>query len=171
MLTLHRLDAGYRLLYTGVLLFMTAGTVAHTAHQAARAGIRPAAVVAWYRGNENDRAAEALLFPRSAEEVLDDAWLAVTTYTLALLIFGGILYRSDAAPAVRATLIGGYTAAALVAGAAPPLVRWVSPGFAAVETAVLVLLPALALTMTTVALRDLWWRAEEGPRFDRTTVL
>ncbi|NIQ58866.1 MAG: hypothetical protein GWN71_37450, partial [Gammaproteobacteria bacterium] len=54
MLTLHRLNLGYRVLYSGVLLFMTAGTVAHGLHQHARTGLAPGDVAAWYRGNAHD---------------------------------------------------------------------------------------------------------------------
>ncbi|HEX7050486.1 MAG TPA: hypothetical protein VF188_09820 [Longimicrobiales bacterium] len=166
MLTLHRLNLGYRFLYTGVLLFMTAGTVVHGVHQHARAGILPDHVAAWYRGNADDPAATVLLFPRPLEEVVADVWLTLTTYTFALLIFGAILYRSDAAPTTRAALITAYALGGLAAAAAPPLIRYVSPRFALLDSAAFLVLPALALVMTALALRDMWLRRAAGPRVD-----
>src|SRR5665811_382589 len=133
MLTLHRLSLGYRLLYSAVLLYMTAGTAVHSLHQSTRAGLAPAAVVAWYQGNEGQPEAEELLFPKSFEEVWGDVWMALTTYTLALLVFGGILMRSDAPPAVRTGLVGGYALGGVASAAAPLLVRYVAAGFAWLE--------------------------------------
>ena len=163
MLTLHRLSSGYRVLYGAVLVVMTAGTAAHTAHQAVRAGLTPGAVAAWYRGNEADADAAVLLFPRSFEEVLGDVWTALTTYTLALLIFGAILARADAGARLRAALVVGYAVGGLCAAAAPLLVRYAAPGFAWLETLALLGLPLLALAMTALVLRDL---SRPGPRLD-----
>jgi hypothetical protein len=166
MLTLHRLSFSYRLLYTAVLVFMTAGTAVHSLHQEMRAGLAPGDVAAWYRGNDDEPDATVLLFPKGAEEVLEDVWMALTTYALALLIFGGVLMRSDAAPRVRAGLIGGYALGGLAAAAAPPLVRYVAGGFAWIGSAALVALPLFAVAMTAVAVRDMWMRRAAGPRVD-----
>ncbi|HET7321440.1 MAG TPA: hypothetical protein VFI96_03025 [Longimicrobiaceae bacterium] len=171
MLTLHRLSFSYRLLYTAVLVFMTAGTAVHTLHQEVRAGLAPAEVAAWYRGNADDPEAVEFLFPKSFEEVWGDVWLALTTYTLALLVFGGVLMRSDAAPRVRATLVGGYAACALAAAAAPLLVRYAAAEFAWMETVALLALPLLAIAMTAVAVRDMWLRRAAGPRVDTSREL
>jgi hypothetical protein len=166
MLTLYRLSFSYRLLYTVVLLFMTAGTAAHSLHQELRAGVAPREVAAWYRGNEQQPDAAVLLFPKRFEEVWEDVWEALTTYTLALLIFGGILVRSEAGPKVRAGLVGGYALGGLLAAAAPLLVRYVTAGFAPLLTAVLVALPALALAMAGVGVCEMWFRRTAGPRVD-----
>jgi hypothetical protein len=166
VLTLHRLSLSYRLLYTFVLLFMTAGTAAHSVHQELRAGLAPREVAAWYRGNEEQPDAAVFLFPKSFEEVFEDVWEALTTYTLALLIFGGILMRSDTAPKMRAGLVGGYALGGLLAAAAPLLVRYVTAGFAPLLTAVLFALPALALAMSVVGAREIWFRRTAGPRID-----
>lgn len=166
MLTLHRLGVPYRVLYTAVLVFMTAGTAAHSLHQALRAGISPREVAAWYRGNEEQAEATVLLFPKTFEEVWGDVWTALTTYTLALLVFGGIIMRSDAAPWTRAGLVGGYALGALGAAAAPLLVRYLAAGFGALASSVLVALPLLALGMTAIGVRDMWFRRSGGPRVD-----
>lgn len=167
MLTLHRLPLGYRILYSGVLLFMTLGTAAHTLHQAVRVGISPHAVADWYRGNEHDgAAATALLFPRSFEEVLGDTWLALTTYTLALLIFGAILARADISPRWKAGLLLAYTLGALATAATPPLVRYRAAGFAWLDTVALAALPLLAAAMTLLCMWEMWAPLSEGPRVD-----
>ncbi|HEX6941069.1 MAG TPA: hypothetical protein VF158_16750 [Longimicrobiales bacterium] len=170
MLTLHRLSLGYRLLYTGVLVFMTAGTAAHALHQHARAGIAPSDIAAWYRGNADDPNATLLLFPRSFEEVLGDASLALTSYALALAIFGAILYRSEARPGVRAALVGSYGAAGIIAASAPLLVRYASAAFAWLDAAALLALPVFALAMTVVAMHDMWRRRDSGLRLDPRPV-
>ncbi len=166
MLTLHRLTLSYRILYSGVLLFMAAGTLVHTVHQEVRIGIQPAEVAAWYRGNEADVDATVLLFPRSFEEVWGDVWTAALTYTLALLIFGSILARSAAPPALRAGLLLGYTVGGAAAAAVPLLVRYAAPGWAWLDTAALVLLPGIAMAMAGIAIAEMWLRRTAGPRFD-----
>lgn len=164
MLTLRRLSLGYRVLYSAVLLFMTAGTAIHGVHQQVRAGLTPDAVAAWYRGNEHVPDAAKLMFPKSFEETWGDVWLALSSYTLALLIFGSIMARSGADPAVRAGLVGGYAGASLAAAAGPLLVRYADPAFAWVESVALVALPFLALAMTVTAVGEMWWLRTEGPR-------
>ncbi|MEN8376711.1 MAG: hypothetical protein ABFS34_14890 [Gemmatimonadota bacterium] len=171
MLTLHRLSAGYRVLYTGVLLFMTAGTAAHTAHQAARTGLSPRAIAEWYRGNEGDAAATVLLFPRGFEEVLGDAWLALTTYALALLIFGAVMARSGVARRLGTGLLLAYVAGAVVLSASPFLVAFAGAGWAAPTSGALLAQPALAAGLSTLAMWEMWARRERGPRFDPERVV
>lgn len=154
MLTLRSLRPGYRFLYAGVLLFMTAATAANTVHQWLRGGIFPGQVAAWYRGNEGDPRATSILFPKPLDEVVNDSWTALFTYTLALVIFGAILHRARSKRA-GAALVATYAIAAVVAATAPPLVRYASPALAVPESAALVALPALSLAMTAVALKDM----------------
>lgn len=165
MLTLHRLSLGYRILYTGVLVFMTAGTVVHGVRQHVRSGVGPALVAAWYRGNEADPAATVLLFPRSFEETLGDAWLSITSYTIAYLVLGSILVRSEASRRTKEVLLLGYGLAALMASAAPLLVRYAAAGFAVLDSAALVALPLLSLAIMAVAVRDMWSEPEAPVRF------
>jgi hypothetical protein len=166
VLTLHRLSTGYRVLYSGVLLFMAAGTAAHSAHQAARTGIGPRAIAEWYRGNEGDVAATVLLFPKTFEEVLGDAWLAITTYALAFLILGALMARSGAARRVGTGLLVGYGVGAGVLAATPFLVAYGSAGWAAPASAALVAQPILAAAMAALAIWEMWARRGGGPRFD-----
>lgn len=166
MLTLHRLSLGYRVLYTGVLLFMTAGTAIHGVHQHVRTGIGPAAVAAWYRGNESDPDAGVMLFPRSFEETFGDAWLSITSYALAFIVLGAVLARSDAGPRAKGGLLAGYGLGAALASAAPLLVRYASPAFAVIDTSALAGMPLLAIAITAVCIRDMWLRRTAGPRFD-----
>lgn len=166
MLTLHRLSSGYRVLYTSVLLFMTAGTATHTVHQVERAGLSPADIAGWYRGNADDPAAAAMLFPRSFEEVLGDAWLALTTYALALLIFGAIMARSGMAPRTATTLLLAYALGAATLSASPFLVAYGGAGWAAAASLALLAQPALAAALSGLAIWEMWARRRGGPRFD-----
>jgi hypothetical protein len=166
VLTLHRLSAGYRVLYSAILLFMAGGTAAHTAHQGARTGIAPAAIAQWYRGNEDDPAATVFLFPKTFEELLGDAWLSITTYALALLIFGAVMARSGAARSTGMALLLGYAAGAVLLSAAPFLVAFVSASWAAVASGALIAQPILAAGMAGLAIWEMWVRRRRGPRFD-----
>lgn len=166
MLTLHRLHLGYRLLYTGVLVLMTAGTAVHTIHQAERGGLAPSAVAAWYRGNEDDAGATVFLFEKSAEEVWADVWLHSTTYTVAFLVFGSLLFRSGIRRGVQAGLLGAFATLALAATAAPLLVRYAAAPFAALLTVPLVLQPLLAVAMTAIVAGEMWFWRTAGMRFE-----
>lgn len=171
MLTLHRLPRSQRILYTGVLAFMTAGTFAHALHQHLRAGLTPAGIAAWYRGNEDDPAATLLLFPKTLAETAGDVETALVTYVLALLVLGSIVARSDAPARVRAALIGGYAAATLAAAASPLLVRYAGGGWAWLHLGATAALAALAVAITSIAVRDMWARRAAGPRFDPARML
>lgn len=165
-LTLHRMHLGHRLLYTGVLLFMTAGTVIHAIHQAERGGLSPSAVADWYRGNEGDADAAALLFPKTLEEVWADVWLHSTTYAIAFVVLGALLFRSGIARAYQAALLAGFAGLALMATAAPLLVRYAGAGFAWLITAPLIVLPMLSLAIFAITAGEMWiWRTA-GMRFE-----
>ena len=165
-LTLHRLHLGHRLLYTGVLLFMTAGTIVHTVHQAERGGIAPSAVAAWYRGNEDDPGATVFLFAKSLEEVWSDVWLHSTSYAIAFVVLGSLLFRSGISRALQATLLGGFALLSLATVVAPLLIRYVAGGFAWMLTVPLVLLPAFAVVILGITASEMWiWRTA-GMRFE-----
>ena len=156
MLTLRRLNPGYRLLYTGVLLFMTLGTVVHAVHQHVRVGLSPGALAAWYLGNADDPDAAVMLFPRSFEEVFGDVWLHASTYTLAFVVFAAILFRSGAVAWLRALLLLLYALGGLCAAAAPLLIRYADPLFAWPLAAALLVLPWVGAAMTLVAAEEMW---------------
>ena len=166
MLTLHRLHVGYRTLYTGVLVFMTAGTAVHTVHQAERGGIAPSAVADWYLGNEDDANATVFLFPKTVEEVWSDVWLHSTTYTIAFVVLGSLLFRSGIPRGVQAALLGGFALLALAATAAPLLVRFVASGFAWLLSGALVLQPLIALAITAIVIGEMWFWRTAGMRFE-----
>lgn len=165
-LTLHRLHLGYRVLYTGVVLFMTAGTAVHTVHQAERGGLAPSAVAAWYRGNESDPDATVFLFAKSLEEVWADVWLTSTTFTIAFLVLGSILFRSGIRRGVQAMLLGSFAVLALANTAAPLLVRYAGAGFAWLVTVPLLALPVLALAIFLITAGEMWFWRTAGMRFE-----
>lgn len=169
MLTLHRLHLGYRVLYTGVLLFMAAGTAVHTIHQAERGGIAPSAVADWYRGNEDDAQATVFLFEKSLEEVWADVWLHSTTYTIAFVVLGSLLFRSSLRRDVQAGLLGAFAVLGLSATFAPLFVRYGAAGFAWLLTVPLVLQPILAVAISASVMAEMWiWRTA-GMRFEPRT--
>ena len=166
MLTLHRLHLGYRTLYTRVVLFMTAGTAVHTIHHAERGGIAPSAVADWYLGTEEDADATVFLFPKTPEEVWSDVWLHSTTYTIAFVVLGSLLFRSGARRGMQAALLGGFALLGLAATAAPLLVRYGAAAFAWLLSGALVVQPAIALVISAIVVGEMWiWRTA-GMRFE-----
>ncbi|HUF12851.1 MAG TPA: hypothetical protein VMN78_07125 [Longimicrobiales bacterium] len=165
-LTLHRLHLGYRILYTGVLLFMTAGTVVHTVHQAERGGLAPSAVADWYRGNEDDADAVVYLFPKSLEEVWADVWLHSTTYAIAFVVLGSLLFRSGIGRSLQAGLLAGFAGLGLCATAAPLLVRYASAGFAWLLSVPLLVLPAVATAIFVITAGEMWFWRTAGMRYE-----
>ena len=168
-LTLHRLHFGYRILYTGVLLFMALGTLVHTVHQAERGGIAPSAVADWYRGNEDDADATVFLFEKSLEEVWSDVWLTSSTYAIAFVVLGSILFRSGIRRALQAALMVPFAVLALAAVAGPLFVRYASGGFAWLITIPLIVLPGLALTIFVITTGEMWFWRSAGMRFEPRT--
>ena len=165
-LTLHRLHLGYRVLYTGVLLFMTAGTVVHTVHQAERGGLAPSAVADWYRGNEDDADATVFLFPKSLEEVWSDVWLHSTTYAIAFVVLGSLLFRSSLGRPLQAALLGSFAVLGFGATVAPLLVRWGDASFAWLLSVALLALPVTATAICAITIAEMWiWRTA-GMRFE-----
>ena len=165
-LTLHRLHLGYRILYTGVLLFMTAGTVVHTVHQAERGGLAPSAVADWYRGNEGQADVTVFLFPKPLEEVWSDVWLHSTTYAIAFVVLGSLLFRSGIGRSLQAGLLAGFAGLGLCATAAPLLVRYGGAGFAWLLSVPLVALPMLAAAIFLITVGEMWLWRTAGMRYE-----
>ncbi|HXF95609.1 MAG TPA: FMN-binding protein [Gemmatimonadales bacterium] len=159
MLTLHRLPRAYRVLYLGIALLLGAALLSHWARLSLRHGVTPAAVEAWYRGDET-----AMLFRKTGVEVAEDAWMNLFHHTLAFLVLGGLLVRTAATPRTKAALGALFGAGTLVSAAGPPLVWWAVPGAATVYLGALAALSAIALAVSWLVLRDALLRRAAGHR-------
>jgi hypothetical protein len=159
MLTLYRLPRAYRVLYVGIAVLLAAAVWSHWLRLGLRHGWTPAAVTAWYTGDET-----AMVFPKAGIEVAEDAWMNLFHHTLAFLVLGGLLVRTSAAPRVKATLASVFGAATLISAAAPPLVWWGMPGAAVLYVTVLAVLSAITLIAAALVLRDAWIRHSRGHR-------
>jgi Na+-translocating ferredoxin:NAD+ oxidoreductase RnfG subunit len=148
-LTLHRLPRSYRVLYVAIAALLAAAVLSHWWRLALRQGATPGAVWAWYRGEE-----AAMLFPRAAIEVADDAWMNLFHHTLAMLVLGGLLVRTDARPRAKAAIAALFGAGTLLSALGPPLVWWGVPGSAGVYVCTLALLSGLGLAVLWLVARD-----------------
>jgi len=149
MLTLHRLPRAYRVLYIGIALLLVAALLSHWWRLALRHGVSPATMRAWYLGDE-----AAMLFPRAGIEVAEDAWANVFHHTLAFLVLGGLLVRTNAAPRTRALVAVLFGAATVVSGLGPLLVWWGVPGAATLYVGTLGLLSGLGVAVLGMVARD-----------------
>lgn len=161
-LTLHRLPAGHRILYTGVLGFLVLGFAAGLVQQHLRAGLTPGGVAAWWLGNADDPAAAALLFPKDAGEILDATWRREMVDVLPAIVLAALLARAALGDRTRRGLSAGVLGLAAADLAAPAAVRWGGAAFAGPALAAQLGLAALAAVGAGLCLRDLWLRP--GPR-------
>jgi Na+-translocating ferredoxin:NAD+ oxidoreductase RnfG subunit len=159
VLTLHRLPRSYRVLYVGVAALLAAAVLSHWLRLGLRHGMTPDAVAAWYRGNE-----ASMLFPKSAVEVADDAWMNLFHHTLAFLVLGGLVVRTTVAAPLKAGLAVLFGSATLVSAAGPALVWRDVPGTAALYVAALAALSSAALVVLGLVCRDAVLRRGSGPR-------
>lgn len=159
MLTLYRLPRAYRVLYVGIALLLAAAVWSHWLRLGLRHGWTPAAVTAWYRGDE-----AAMLFPKAGVEVAEDAWMNLFHHTLAFLVLGGLLVRTSATARSKATLATLFGAATLVSAGAPPLVWWGIPGAAVLYVVVLAVLSTITLVVAALVVRDAWFKHARGNR-------
>jgi hypothetical protein len=166
-LTLRGLAPGYRVLYTGILIFFMAGYAAGLVQQHLRASLSPAGVAAWYLGNADDPDADQLLFAKEGDEILDAVWRRSLAALLPGIVLVALLARATAPRGLRWTLAGGIVVLAIADVAAPAAVArggraWAVPAFAAQ-----VGLAVAALAATVVCLRETLARRAEDPRVRR----
>lgn len=167
LLTLHRLPSGYRVLYTGILVFFLAGYGAGLVQQHLRAGLSPAGVAAWYLGNEDDPDADRFLFPKEGHEILDAVWRRSLADVLPAIVLIALLARASAPRGVRWPLAGMIVTLAIADTLAPAALATGGSGWAIPAFVARVGLAAGALVVAGVCLRDVLLRRAEGARFRR----
>ena len=167
LLTLHRLPDGYRLLYSGVLLFFVAGYGAGLAQQALQAGLTPGAVADWWLGNAGDPDATRLLFEKDPHLVLDAVWRRTLSDVVPVVVILALLFRSSLPEAAFRGLAAVLVGTALLDVASPALVRWGGRAWGGPALVAQVGLAASATLAAAVCWTDMWLRAKAGPRFWR----
>lgn len=167
LLTLHRLPPGYRVLYSGVLLFFVLGHGTGLLQQALQAGLTPAATADWWLGNAGDPDAARLLFAKEPHRVLDAVWRRTLSDVIPTVVMLALLFRSSLSKTAFRALGALLVGAALVDVAAPALVRWGGRVWGAPALAARVGLAAAAALAAGVCLADMWLRRRAGPRFRR----
>ena len=159
MLTLHRLPRVYRVLYVGIAVLLTAAVASHWVRLELRHGWRPSDIIAWYLGDE-----QAMLFRKAGAEVLEDAWMNLFHHTLAFLVLGGLLVRSDAGPRTKAVLGAVFGAGTIVTAAAPLLIWRGWPAAAHAYVLALAAISVVALVTLALVSRDAVTRRSAGHR-------
>ncbi len=163
LLTLHRLPESYRILYTGILVFILLTQGAGLAQQVARGGLTPAAVGEWWLGNEDDPAATRLLFAKPGAEVLDGVWRRGIADLIPGIVLMALVIRS--ASRARGALAAGAAVFAVADTLAPAAVRYGGRALAAPALVAQLGLAAVALTIAGLAIHEMWLRRKAGPRF------
>lgn len=165
LLTLHRLPRGYRLLYSGVLLFILAGLAAGLLQQQLRAGLSPAGFADWFLGNAGDPEASRLLFARGPAEVLDAVWRRSMADVLPLVVLLALWFRSSRARWLRMGLAVLLATGTLLDLAAPALMLWGGRDFGAVAFGAGLARAGAAAAIAVLCLWEMWARRRAGPRF------
>lgn len=162
-LTLRDLAPGYRVLYTGILIFFVAGYAAGLVQQHLRAGLSPAGVAAWYLGNADDPEADRLLFAKEGDEVLDSMWRRSLADVLPAIVLVALLTRATVPSGLRGALAAGIAGLAIADIMAPAAVALGGRAWAGAAFAAQVGLAATTLATAVVCLRDLLRRGLENP--------
>lgn len=165
LLTLYELSTGYRVLYSGVLLFFVVGHGVGLLQHALQAGLTPGATADWWLGNAGDPDAARLLFAKEPHRVLDAVWRRTLSNVIPVVVVVALLFRSSlSAPAFRvaASVLG---AAALLDLASPALVRWGGRAWGWPALGAQVILFAAVAVSAGVCWADMWLRPDAGPRF------
>lgn len=166
LLTLHRLPAGYRVLYSGILTFALLSVVVGLIQQQIRAGLSPTGAAEWILGNADRESAIRLLFARAPQEVLDEMWRRSLGVILPTVVLSALLFRSSAPGFLRGILTASLAASGLLEVLGPGVV-WIT---GSKLTGWVWFLGQIGFGLTvaltsTVCLRDMWARRAAGPRF------
>lgn len=165
LLTLRGLSTGYRVLFTGVLVFVVLGFGAGLLQQHLRSGLTPEGVAEWHLGNRGDPHAETLLFAAEPSEVLDRVWRRSLADVVPLVVLLALWFRTSVAVVFKRGVAGALVALALADVAAPALVRFGGAGFGAAAWAAQVGLALAAAAAAGRCLWEMWGPGSEGPRF------
>lgn len=167
LLTLHGLSVGYRILYSGVLLFFVLGYGAGLAQQALQAGLTPGAAADWWLGNAGDPDATRLLFEKQPHLVLDAVWRRTLSNVIPVVVMLAILFRSSLSDAAFRVLAAALVGTALLDVASPALVRWGGRAWGTPALAAQVGLALSAGVAAAVCWWDMWREPGDRPRFWR----
>ncbi|MFB6239974.1 MAG: hypothetical protein ABEJ46_00105, partial [Gemmatimonadota bacterium] len=167
LLTLHQLSVGYRILYSGVLLFFVLGYGTGLAQQALQAGLTPDAAADWWLGNAGDPDATRLLFEKEPHLVLDAVWRRTLSNVIPVVVILALLFRSSLPDLAFRVLAIFLVATALLDLASPALIRWGGRAWGVPALAAQVGLALSAAGGAVICWRDMWIEPGERPRFWR----
>lgn len=165
LLTLRRLPTGYRVLYTGVLMFFVLGHAAGLLQQQLRSGLSPRGAAEWILGNEADPEPTAFLFARSRAEVLDEVWRRSLADGLPTLVVLALLFRCAAPSAVRGTLASLLLLAALADETGPGLVAIFGASVGVAWWAAQIVLASTIAVAAILCGVEMWMLSDSGRRF------
>jgi hypothetical protein len=165
LLTLRRLPAAYRVLYTAVFCFFTLGHAVGLLQQQIRVGLTPRGAAEWVLGNEDDPDATRLLFPRDGAAVLDDAWRRGLADVIPTIVVLALLFRSAWPGGARATLGTALCAAALLDMTGPALVLALGSALGWVWWGAQLVLAGGVAMAAALCIAEMWRFRAAGSRF------
>ena len=165
LLTLRKLPAGYRVLYTAVLACFALGHATGLIEQQLRAGLTPRGAAEWILGNEDDPDAAHLLFPRDAAAVLDDVWRRSLADVIPTVVTLALVFRAGGPGAARATLGSVLFGTALLDMTGPALVRALGPALGWVWWSAQITLTLGICACAALCVGEMWRLRASGSRF------
>jgi hypothetical protein len=115
-----------RLAYAGFLALVAPGLITQIAFQVGRVGLSPAAIAAYYRGDETGA---VLAFGKTAAQLLEITHAHAFTMSVVFLILAHLYVACPTPARVRGVVIGATFAGMLGDLAGPWLVRYGAPWF------------------------------------------
>lgn len=152
-LKLEQLSLSSKLTYTLFLAFMALGVVSSAVLGGLKTHGTYAGLVAYYRGD-----AAAGWEPKSLLELLETTHFHLFSQPVVFFIIGHIFLLSALPRRLKAAIVGVSFAAIACEIAAPWLIVYAAPAFAALKLASSATLTLCLLTELGVSLYEMWWR-------------
>lgn len=171
LLTLRRLPAGYRTLYTAVLCCFALGHAAGLIEQTLRSGLTPRGAAEWILGNEEDGDATRLLFRRDAGAILDEVARRSLADVVPTIVVLALVFRAGWPESVRVGAGTVLCSAALLDMLGPALLLTFGPALGWVAWGAQLVLAVGVSTAAALVTLEMWVFRARGSRFHAPEAL
>ena len=145
-------------LFNGMIVVATAVSVLM---YRVRTGLTPGGARAYYLGNEGTaQAGDEMLFARSFKELLDVTHDHAFSQPFLFFVLCHIFALTRVSDRVKIAVYVASFGSVLIDLASPWVIRYVSPGFAALQIANGVLMTAALITLLAVPVYEMWFYRE-----------
>ena len=119
----------------------------------------------WYRGNEmSAKPGEELMFARSLKEMLDVTHPHAFSQTFLFFILCHIFALTRVSDRIKVVVYAASFSSVAIDLAVPYLIRFVSPGFAALQIFNYMLMTASIIALFVVPMYEMWFYKEKAIR-------